>query len=157
MSNLEVRQAVIDYLREGKLLHISTSSNGIPWLCHVWYALDEKEPALLFASNRSRRHSREIVANSVVAGGVVGIELEGLGQKVRGLSFEGRAVELSGSAIAEGYEVYRARWPNVKDMFSVHDIETASSDMRIYRVSLSRAVLFDEVLFPRCPRQETSF
>src|SRR5438876_8191948 len=110
---------VAEYLRSGKLLHLSTSSNGRLWMCHVWYALGPNDNTLVFTSNKARRHSREIALNPIVAGGVVAIDLDGLGQKIRGLSFEGTALEAVGENISQAYECYATRWPQVRNMFTV--------------------------------------
>lgn len=150
----EILKAHIDeYLGQGKLLHLATLMDDRPWLCHVWYACGPGN-SLVFTSNKARRHSREISANASVAGGVISIPLEGLGQAVRGLSFEGRACEASGDGIHTAYEVYASRWPMVRDMFSARDIETGASNMRMYLISMTRIVMFDEVNYRENPRQE---
>ncbi len=146
---------ITNYLAEGKLLHLSTSANAVPWVTHVWYAFDANSGDLVFTSNKARRHSLDIVQNSQVAGGVVAIDLEGLGQKVRGLSFEGHAFEAQDEVCQKAYDIYAQRWPVVKDMFSATDILNGTTGMRMFRVELGRAVLFDEVNFPDNPRQES--
>lgn len=143
-----------EYFAEGRILHLATVSNGVPWLCHVWYANGPAERSVVFTSNKTRRHSREIVAQPRVAGGVVAIPLDGLGQRVRGLSFEGLALETTGSDIVAAYEAYASRWPKVREMFTAKDIETGTTPMRMYVINLSRIVLFDEVNYPSNPRQE---
>lgn len=143
-----------EYLRAGKLLHLACSSNAALWMCHVWYAVGDRPNVLIFTSNKARRHSKEIRHNPIVAGGVVAMDLEGLGQKVRGLSFEGRAEEVIGEAIEKAYDYYAQRWPQVRTMFTSADIQSNLVDMRMYRVELVKAVLFDEVNYPGNPRQE---
>lgn len=150
----ELMRMIDGYLAKGKLLHLATISNGIPWLCHVWYAQGPWPNSLVFTSNRSRRHSIEIASGSNVAGGIVAIDLEGLGQKVQGVSFEGRASEASREMMTEAYEAYASRWPRVRTMFSSRDIETGATNMRMYVVRLVRLVFFDEINFPDDPRKE---
>jgi uncharacterized protein YhbP (UPF0306 family) len=143
-----------DYLNAGRVLHIASVSNGKPWLTHVWYAVGPTQYSIIFTSNKTRRHSREIQLNPDVSGGVVAIDLEGLGQKIRGLSFEGKAHEATGDEISLTYDAYARRWPQVRGMFSAKEIETAASNMRMFIINPSRIVLFDEVNFPTDPRQE---
>jgi uncharacterized protein YhbP (UPF0306 family) len=150
----ELGKLVSDYLNDGRLVHIASVSSGKPWVTHVWYAVGPGQYSVVFTSNKSRRHSREIRFNPDVSGGVVAIDLEGLGQKVRGLSFEGKAHEATGDEIGLAYEAYATRWPQVREMFSAKEIETAASNMRMFIVRPSRIVLFDEVNFPTDPRQE---
>lgn len=150
----ELISLIDSYLDSGKLLHLTTVLNGIPWLSHIWYAKHGGWTDLVFTSNWQRRHSRELKANPAVAGGVVAIDLIGLGQKVRGLSFEGNAQELHGENMHGAYESYAFRWPQVRDMFTASDIDSGATEMRMYSIHISRAVLFDEVNFPEEPRQE---
>lgn len=147
-------ECVQAYLKDGKLLYLATFVNTTPWVCHVWYSLGWMPNSVVFTSNLGRRHSSDIRVNPIVAGGIVAIETEGLGQKVRGLSFEGRAFEATENKLALAYDAYASRWPKVRDMFSLKDVESGVSAMRMYVVEFSRMVLFDEVNFPDGPRQE---
>lgn len=143
-----------DYLSSGQLLQLATDSGGQPWLSQVWYAFDPATWTVVFTSNLARRHSNEIGANAKVAGAVMAQPLEGLGQKVQGICFEGRAREATGDELATSYEIYAGRWPRVRSMFSADDILHEATPMRMYNVSLTQVVLFDEVNFPESPRQE---
>ncbi len=154
INTKDLQTLIDDYLAKGKVLHLATSANGVPWMSHVWYAVGSSSNTLVFTSNRSRRHSVEISNSPVVAGGVVAIDLDGLGQKVQGLSFEGRAFETSGSEISSSYEAYARRWPQVRQMFTAKEVETGATNMRMYMIKFMRVVLFDEVAFPGDPRKE---
>jgi uncharacterized protein YhbP (UPF0306 family) len=156
-KNEFIKKTVNEYLQSGKLLHLATSVNSTAWLCHVWYGVHEKDRSIVYTSNRLRRHSQEISINSKVAGGVVSMDLEGLGQKVRGLSFEGTAIEAVESDLENAYESYASRWPQVRNMFSIQDIRSKKVDMRMYVLNFTKMVLFDEVNFPSSPRQELEF
>lgn len=142
------------HLTEGKLMQLATvSPQGIPWLCHVWYAVDE-DLDLIFTSKATRRHSGEIRASGRVAGGIVGIPLEGLGQKVQGVTFEGEATETSGQSLRRAYSTYATRWPQFAHMVALADIEAEVGESRLYRIRPSTYVVFDELAFPGEPRQE---
>jgi len=153
-DEIALRTRIRQYFGGGQILHLATVGNGVPWLCHVWYAMGVEEQSLVFTSNRSRRHSREILAQPRVAGGVVAIPLDGLGQRVRGISFEGHALEAVGDAMLPAYDAYAGRWPKVREMFTAKDIEAGATPMRMYVIKMSRIVLFDEVNYPSNPRQE---
>ena len=153
-SEALLKSQIAEYLEAGKVLHLATVSNGVPWLCHVWYAPGPTEWTIVFTSNRARRHSQEINVSPRIAGGVVAIPLDGLGQRIRGLSFEGLASEAAGDSIVTAYETYARRWPRVREMFSAKDIQLSATAMRMYVIDLQRIVLFDEVNYPSNPRQE---
>ncbi|MDE1825373.1 MAG: pyridoxamine 5'-phosphate oxidase family protein [Candidatus Micrarchaeota archaeon] len=151
---MEIREFVREYLRDSKLMHLATSVNDRPWLCHVWFAYD-KDLSLYFISRDSRRHSKEILAQSRVAGGMVNHPLKGFGQKVRGLSFEGWAEELCGEKeISAAFGVYSKRWLKAKDHYRIKELVSGESHGRIFRILPERYVLFDEINFPEQPRQE---
>ena len=151
---MEIRELIREYLQDSKLMHLATSVNDRPWLCQVWFAYDEGLN-LYFISKDSRRHSKEILAQSRVAGGMVNHSLKGFGQKVRGLSFEGWAEELSGKKeIGAAFRIYSKRWPKAKDHYRLEELSSGESHSRIFRILPERYVLFDEVNFPQQPRQE---
>jgi uncharacterized protein YhbP (UPF0306 family) len=153
--SVEVPQLIRNYLKDGRLMQLATvAADGHPWVAHVWYAISADLCELVFASNVSRNHSQHIRTNPAVAGGVVAIPLEGLGQKVRGLSFAGVASEGSGDRGRAAYELYAGRWPNVRAMFAADDVDSDATPMRMYIVTVETYVLFDEVHFPSQPRQE---
>jgi uncharacterized protein YhbP (UPF0306 family) len=142
------------HLAKGKLMQLATvTSIGDPWLCHVWYAADENLD-LIFTSRATRRHSGEIRKDGRVAGGIVPILADGLGNKVQGIVFEGRAVELDGNDIRIAYQVYATRWPQFREMVSIDSLLSRSTESRLYRVKPGRYVVFDEISFPDDPRQE---
>jgi len=120
---------------------------------NVWYAFDSPNSRVIFQSRRTRRHSLEIVADSRVAGAVVSGEQIGLGQKVRGISLEGIGSLVAGDDVGPAYEVYAARWPEVRDSVSVEQFLSPEGP-GMYQVTLTRVVLFDEANFPDEPRQE---
>jgi len=153
----DLEDLVRNYLHQGQLLHLSTQSNEGLWMCHVWYAIGSDYKELIWTSNYSRRHSKEIRHNTAVAGGVVAIELDGLGQDVRGLSFQGQAEELTGDNVIDAYDHYAERRPNVRDMFSPADIQAGETDNRMYKVDVKRFALWDEVNYPQDPKQELTF
>jgi uncharacterized protein YhbP (UPF0306 family) len=150
----ELENLVREYLRAGKLMQLATVSNSQPWQSQLWYAFADDLQTVVFTSNQARRHSRELETNPRVACAVLATELTGLGQKVRGLTFEGIATEASGPNIEATYELYARRWPNVREMFSAAEMSTGSTAMRMYDVRVDGYVLFDEVNYPASPRQE---
>jgi uncharacterized protein YhbP (UPF0306 family) len=145
-----------EYLSDGKLMQVATvGRGGEPWLASVWYAADD-QLRLVFASNLARVHSEDIRANPMVSGAVVAMSLEGLGQRVRGVTFSGRANQCSGPDVEEAFHTYATRWPRAAELFPVQSLIEETTPMRLYRIEPSRYVLFDEVNFPDQPRREIS-
>lgn len=153
MEDRKLESLIRDYLKESKLMHLATSVNNQPWLCHVWFSYD-KNLNIYFISKPYRRHVKELLKQPKVAGGMVNIKLVGLGQKVRGLSFQGKAEEVKGAGLLKAYSCYVGRWPKAKKNLNIKAIISRGVGSRIYRIRPKTFVLFDEVNYPEEPRQE---
>jgi uncharacterized protein YhbP (UPF0306 family) len=154
MSTSEtVEKLIREFLSTAKLMQVATCVDNQPWVAHVWFSHDDKLN-LYFISRNDRRHSQEIRKQPKVAGGIVNPPFEGLGQKVRGLSFQGNAYETEGSSLEEAYEHYRKRWSNVVEHAKLKDMIDGSIKVRVYKIVPTLYVLFDEIDFPSQPRQE---
>lgn len=145
---------MLEHLRRGKLLHISTSSGERLHASAVWFALAEDGRTLFFTSRESRVHSDNIRSNGQVAASVVSIELEGLGQKTQGVFMTGRATEVAGRELTDAYETYAGRWPQVRQMFSEDDVVQGRTPMRMYALEVDNYIWLDEVGHPDSPRLE---
>lgn len=147
---VDARKILEEYVSAGKLMQVSSvSDTGFPAVCHVWYLAQFRPDALYFISRRDREHSANIRRNERVAGGIVTIPLTGLGQKVTGVTFTGRARELGADARDQA-ERFTARWPNAR-------IATAGGDdgsARLYEIRVDEWILFDETSFPESPRRD---
>lgn len=148
------RQILEDYVNNGKLMQVSSiSETGSPCLCHVWYRARFSPDRLYFMSRRDRVHSVNIRRDSRVAGGMVTIPLTGLGQTVRGVTFQGLAQELDAGAHDE-LEQFLARWPHARDAISTERIAADDTPSRLYEIRVDEWVLFDEEAFTGSPRRE---
>src|SRR5688572_9922168 len=66
-KSMDARQLYRDYLKDIKLMQLATCRDSQPWLCHVWYVMDEEAGKIYFISRETRRHSQEIQGNEKVA------------------------------------------------------------------------------------------
>ncbi len=148
-----VEKLIREFLQVSKLMQVATCIDNQSWLAHVWFSYDE-DLNLYFISRNDRRHSREIRSQPKVAGGIVNPPFEGLGQKVRGLTFQGVAEEVQSSSIREAYGHYQKRWIKVVEHVRLEDIINGVTKVRVYKITPTLYVLFDETNFPKQPRQE---
>jgi uncharacterized protein YhbP (UPF0306 family) len=137
-----------EYMGRGKLVSLSTSAGGSLMMCSCWYAASSDLRHLYFASRVDRQHSQNIRENGLIAGSVIAIELVGLGQKTQGVFLSGTSRQCDGEGLASAYAIYAARWPQVREMFSVEDIRSGATPMRIYEISIAEYVFVDEVSDP---------
>ena len=150
---MELKKLIAEYLKEAKLMQIATSKDNKPWVATVWFAYDNNFN-IYFISRHNRRHSLEIAKNPYVAGAIVK-KHETLGDKTRGLQFEGKCSELKGSELIKNFAIFARRFPKVtKFILSPKEIIEGATDHHLYKIVPSSIVLFDEVNFPDQSRQE---
>ena len=149
---MNLEKLIRDYLDEAKMMQIATVDVGQPWCCTVWYAHD-KDLNLYWLSSKDRRHSKEIAKDNKVAGTIVIPHIQGSGEKVRGLQFQGVASETSGDSQVLGRDLYIEKYSREKDY---HDevLTDPDSEANWYIIKPSQIVLFDQINFPNEPRRE---
>lgn len=147
------RKILEEYVNHGKLMQVSSiSETGSPALCHVWYLAQFRPDRLYFISRHDRAHSANIRHDERVAGGIVTILLTGLGQKVTGVTFKGRASELGVNA-HDQLEEFLIRWPRARNSITTDLIARNDTPSRLYEIRVDEWVLFDEEAFPDSPRR----
>ncbi len=147
MKNL--KKLIEDYFNEAVLMQVATSRKDQPWACSVYFAYDNKFN-LYWISTPKRRHSKEIVDNEKVGGTIVLPHTPD--QDVRGISFQGVAKELKGKEALSAILLYAKRFG--MSLIRVKKIIANKDGHVCYRIKPNLIVLFDEVNFPKDPRQE---
>jgi uncharacterized protein YhbP (UPF0306 family) len=144
------------YIEKAKLMQLSTMNrDGTPSMCQVWYSCQFAPDALFFISRKDRVHSANIRERPHVAGAVVDIPLTGLGQKVRGVTFQGLASEL-GTDCEPELGNFISRWPKASEALTVSKLVSGETRTRLYSVRVTQWILFDERNFPESPRRVVS-
>jgi hypothetical protein len=148
------RAVLEQYVTSGALMQLATvTPDGSPHLCNVWYDAHFNPDVLRFISRWDRNHSEHIRSGRPVAGSIIAIPLEGLGQLARGITFTGDAVELPQRGISAQLHAFLSRWPNAREGIDEDRLRTGHTPVRLYEVAVSEWVLFDEQYFPAEPRQ----
>lgn len=148
------RTLLVDYVRSGKLMQLATlDHSGAPALCHVWYRPAFEPDRLWFISRHDRAHSANLRSNPTVAGGIVAIPLDGLGQTVRGVTYTGSATELPTTGIDAEIAGFIERWPNAAGPIAPDTLARNETPTRLYQINVQSWVLFDEQHFPADPRR----
>ncbi len=135
---MNVEATIRKYLPQVIHMSLATCTGNKPWICEVHFAYDDGLN-LYWCSTPQRRHSQEISANPHVAGNMV--TQHHLGQKVRGVYFEGLAKELEPiDANHPAYKLYCARFGDRPDLIA----DAVRPDGgRFYQVTVSDFYLFD--------------
>lgn len=148
-----LKELVKKYLDEAKLMQLATSLGNKPWVCSVWFAAD-KDLNIYWLSSTNRRHSKEILKNSNVAGAIVLPHAPD--DLPRGIQFSGEAKVLEDkNEIKKVISIYSGR------IFSKEKISEFMSNEekshKFYKIKPKQFVLFDAVNFPENSRQELNF
>ncbi len=148
------RALLEQYVQAGKLMQLaSLNSDGSPAVCNVWYDVHFVPDVLRFISRYDRQHSQNIRIDGRVAGGIIAIPLDELGQIVRGVTFTGSARELPTCGIDGEVAAFVARWPRAEAALNPDKLACGEIATRLYEVLIAEWVLFDEENFPEQPRQ----
>lgn len=150
----DARAVLEEYVQSGTLMQLaSLSSDGAPVVCNVWYNVHFAPDVLRFISRCDRNHCQNIRADGRVAGSIIAIQMEGLGRKVRGVTYTGTARELPTEGIDEQAAAFVARWPRAEPSLDPGKLARGETMTRLYEISVAEWVLFDDTNFPEQPRQ----
>lgn len=143
---MDIGELLQQYFVENKLMQLATVSNGQPWLCSVYFVSDE-DNNIYWTSARSRRHSKEIVINPVVAATIVYDS-----EKKQAVQITGRAMELTLEELEKVDQLYAEKF-GYKDRLT--EVRANLPEGRYYYVLKPESIFFwDEVNFPDAPKQE---
>ena len=135
-------------LAEGSVLQLATASGDQPWICTVYYVVDE-DLNIYWLSYTSRRHSRELVKqpNAAIS---VAIKLD---KPVIGIQAEGSVeVVTDHTQVQNIMKRYVAKYDAGKDYYD--NFIAGKNQHQIYKFIPRQYVLFDELHFPENGRQE---
>lgn len=137
-----------EYLKDGKVVQIATSNNNMPWVCSVYYVVDD-ELNIYWLSYPSRRHSQDIAVNSRVALTLaVKTDLPVIGVQAEGVATEVNNIAVVAKVIAMYVKKYGAGKQFLKNF------KLQKNKHVLYCFTPSRIVLFDEENFGRDNAQE---
>ena len=127
--------------------------DGHPYVNNLWFASTLRPDALLFISRPNRLHCEYIRHRPRVAGAILAIELDNPSRPVQGVTFTGTARELPTAGIDRQIETYQARWPTVAAAIDPARMASGEAHHRLYEITVTGWVLYDEVNFRTAPRQ----
>jgi len=144
------RQLLQSYLDERYMMQLATLAGDQPWCCTVYFVTDEAHN-LYWASLPSRRHSQEIAQHPKVAAAIPVRHVNG--EPVTGVQLSGLAeVVEPAPAMRVITERYAAKFG--RDDRWVEDFVAGRTEHRLYKLTPTELVLFDEYNFPENPRRQ---
>ena len=100
---------IIDFLKQNQVANICCVDGERPYCFSCFYVPMEKEGYLVFKSSSDTIHGDILERHSRVAGTILPNELNPLA--IRGIQFEGRAVEEDVVSLLQAATVYYAKFP----------------------------------------------
>ncbi|MFG1920974.1 pyridoxamine 5'-phosphate oxidase family protein [Cryptosporangium sp. NPDC048952] len=150
----DARKLLEDYVSSGKVIQLATlDPTGAPVVCNLWFASAFGPDRIWFMSRPNREHCANLRADPRVAGAILAIELEGIEQDVRGVTFVGTGKELPTVGIDEQIAGYAGRWPEAADAIAPEALAAEATPHRLYEITVEKWVLFDELYYPEQPKQ----
>jgi uncharacterized protein YhbP (UPF0306 family) len=150
----DLRELLTAYVRSGKVMQLSTlDDEGAPYVSNLWFASTFEPDRLYFISRPTRVHCANIRLRPRVAGAILAIELDSIGQAVRGVTFTGTAAELPPHGIDDQIEVYARRWPSAARAIDPQRLASGEAHHRLYEIQVTGWILYDEVNYRADPRQ----
>ena len=119
-------------------MSLATSKDNKPWVCEVHFVYDQ-DLNFYFRSKPDRRHSLEIASNPNVAGDIV--TQHGIGEKPRGVYFEGTAERLVDvDETHPAYTLYCERFGTGPEILEENKTDTGHG---FYKITVKDFCLFD--------------
>lgn len=138
-----------DYLTSCKTMQLATISDGLPWICTVYFVTDENN-RIYWTSAKSRRHSKEILENPEVAVAIVKDT-----EKKQALQITGKAAMVPLTDVEQVNALYGSKYGDKPERLA--EVQADTPDGRAYWVVEPATISFwDEVNFPKNPKQEYS-
>src|SRR5689334_2609672 len=126
----------------GKVMQLCTlREDGGPEVCNLWYASAFTPDRLWFISRHTRGHSANIRADGRVAGAILAVAPDELGQAVQGITFAGSARELPTTGINAQIDAYVSRWPKAAGAIDPDRLARGDAHHRVYEIAVTGWVL----------------
>lgn len=149
MSSVSVKTYILNNLSEAKVMQLATvGDNGRPWISNVYFVAD-KAGNIYWLSEPSRRHSKDIESNPDVSVSVVvksdmpviGVQAEGTAS----INIDLKTIKLIMTDYVKKYGVGKEFYQRAINGIGKH---------KVYKMTVKRYSLFDEVNFPKdSPRE----
>lgn len=104
-----IDKRIIRFLQKHHVFTLATSQNNEPYVCTCFYVYLEEENLLVFTSDYSTRHVRELENQPRVAGAVA-LETMVTG-RIQGIQLTGFCILLEGDLLASARAAYHKRFP----------------------------------------------
>jgi uncharacterized protein YhbP (UPF0306 family) len=142
MDNQELKQIVKQFLSERRVMVLATSDSEFPWICNVYYVVDE-ELNFYFLSYSHTIHVKQMLENDKVAVTVADSDQIPENDK--------RAVQVGGKiervSDVEKIKWFIDNWTKTPEKYPADEL-AVDEKRAVYRVTPKKFKYFDTKMFP---------
>ena len=142
MTTSDIKQIAEHHLSKARVMQLATSAGGQPWVCSVYFVVDE-QLNIYWLSWPERRHSQELAKNPKAAV-TIAIKTD---LPVVGLGAEGVVNEVKNAKIVKKMaDKYIEKYDFAQTFYE--RFIAGKNEHKMYVLKPKKYVLFDEVNFP---------
>ncbi len=104
-----VDKRIVEFIKDHHVLTMATSNNNLPYCANCFYVYMENDNSLVFSSDKTTKHIKDIGNQNLIAGSIV-LETEVIG-KIQGIQFQGIIKEPKGELLKKAKTAYLKRFP----------------------------------------------
>lgn len=105
----EIDKRIIKFINEHHVLTLATSYSNFPYCANCFYVYLQEENCLVFTSDKTTKHIKDIFDQKLVAGSIV-LETNIVG-KIQGIQFQGIIEEPKKELLNKVKKAYLKRFP----------------------------------------------
>jgi uncharacterized protein YhbP (UPF0306 family) len=115
----KLKQYILDYLEQNRVMTLATCMDDIPWAASVMYAYDD-DLNLYFISKPETRKTQNLLSNPKVSATIN--QFQKTPGKILGIQLEGTARKLDKTKNVQELELFKKRFDWAKDFLDDHEL-----------------------------------
>lgn len=147
MKDAKVRQDIYNFIKTHGVMTLATSDNKSPWVCTVYYGLDNKMNLYIVTDPRSI-HGKQIEKNDNVAFNIFDSHQK-ITKPKRGVQGKGKIKMVKNiTEITKALYLWHKANPGIEKNITVKDVLKKLTDTKIYKITPTYMKFFNKVLYP---------
>ena len=136
---------VVEYIKSHRLMQLATSTKN-PWICTVFYAIDEKLN-IYFISNPKRQHCLDIRKNKNVACAITDSNQSVVSKKI-GVQIQGVASQInSDKGMKHAFDIWNKANPGFEKVINIENVRNGIISDRPFVITPKKIKFFNERLY----------
>ena len=148
MTNTEIKENILSFLQSHGIATLATVSGKQPWVCTVYYAVDN-QMNLIILTDPASRHGLEMAKNPQVAFSIYDSQQPNSASVKIGIQGTGTISLIKGlTANTKALVAWHKANPGKEKDITIKDIIKTVTDCRMYQIAPKYFKHFDKSLYP---------